>query len=74
MKEDKYLTNADRIRQMDDIELAKFIRAVQCNFRFGADCGYPACPQMEGKGEDLGCNKHYNDAMLDWLKKEVQHG
>lgn len=65
------MTNADRIRQMDDIELARFIKAVQCHFRFGADCGYPACPQMEGKGADLGCMKYYSEPVLNWLKKEV---
>ena len=68
------MTNADRIRQMDDIELAKFIRAAECNHAFDWECGFPACPQMEGKGENLGCNQSYFEPMLDWLKKEVQHG
>lgn len=66
------MTNADRIRKMSNTELAKFIRAVQCNAKFGHDCGYPACPQMDGTGEELGCNKHIDKTMLEWLGKKCQ--
>lgn len=64
------MTNADRIRNMTDEELAKFIRAVGCNSHFGDDCGYPFCHSMEGNL----CHgiKDSTDARtLEWLKSEV---
>lgn len=65
------MTNADRIRNMTDEELAKFIHAVGCCRNFGGiPCGYPFCHSMEGNL----CHgiKDSTDARtLKWLKSEV---
>lgn len=60
------LTNADRIKSMDIKELTKFISSVICNTRY--DCGYPACPSMEGNYCN-GIKEHINKDILEWLGK-----
>ena len=68
-EEIKQITNADRIRQMDDVELAKFIAAVKCNTLSGA-CGYPTCNSMDGKF-CFGIKKNTDGDILTWLQKCV---
>jgi hypothetical protein len=64
-------TNADRIRSMNDEELAKFIRAVECCSRYSADCGFPFCPSMEGNLCN-GIKEKTYQYILDWLQSEVK--
>ncbi len=64
-------TNADRIRSMNDEELAKFIRAVECCSRYSADCGFPFCPSMEGNLCN-GIKEKTEQYILDWLQSEVK--
>ena len=67
--ESKIITNADRIRQMDDIELAKFISAIKCNTLF-IECGYPVCNSMEGK-YCVGMKREADADILNWLKNII---
>ena len=67
----KRMTNADRIRSMNDEELAKFIRAVECCSRYSADCGFPFCPSMEGNLCN-GIKEKTEQYILDWLQSEVK--
>lgn len=53
-------TNADRIRAMDDEQLAKFL----CEFR---SCDYEFHPCNNCKGEPY-CRAGHN-GMIDWLKE-----
>lgn len=64
------MTNADRIRNMTDEELAKFIHAVGCNSHYGDDCGYPFCHSMEGN-LCHGIKDNTDAKTLEWLKSEV---
>lgn len=64
------MTNADRIRNMTDEELAKFIHAVGCNSHYGDDCGYPFCHSMEGN-LCHGIKDNTDARTLKWLKSEV---
>ena len=64
------MTNADRIRNMTDEELAKFIRAVECNSHFGDDCGFPFCHSMKGN-LCHGIKDNTDARTLEWLKSEV---
>lgn len=61
------ISNADRIRQMDDVELAKFIGSIKCNTLF-IECGYPDCNSMEGK-YCVGMNRDADGDILAWLQK-----
>ena len=65
--ENYFITNADRIRQMDDEELAKFIGATKCNTLF-VECGYPTCESMNGK-YCSGFQRKADKDILQWLKK-----
>ena len=58
-------TNADRIRSMDDEELAEFIK-------FGApDCS-DCCSDFKA-GCAFSCNhNHGNDVIFDWLQSEAE--
>lgn len=67
----KPMSNADKIRNMNDEELAKFIRAVECCSRYGADCGFPFCPSMEGNLCN-GIKEKTEQYILDWLQSEVK--
>lgn len=67
--EEKMITNADRIRSMDDVDLAKFIGAVKCN-TYMIECGYPSCLGMVGRS-CVGREKKPDKDILEWLKKEV---
>ena len=58
--EEKKMTNADRIRNMTDEELAKFLELTEA-------CGY-----NDGSITDFK-NGHYMD-MLEWLQAEVKEG
>ena len=64
-------TNADRIRQMDDLELQKFMRAIKCLTLSGSgECGYPSCNSMNGNY----CNNIENwvdEDILMWLKTKI---
>lgn len=64
------MTNADRIRNMTDEELAKFIHAVGCNSHFGDDCGFPFCHSMKGN-LCHGIKDNTDARTLEWLKSEV---
>jgi len=66
-----YMTNADRIRNMSDEELAKFIRATSCCSSYGADCGYPFCPNMNGELCN-GIKDNTDLKVLHWLQTEVE--
>ena len=68
-------TNADRIRNMTDEELAKFMDSVICSATYGdgEDCTFPICASMCGKlcnGIKENTNKYY----LEWLQAEVKEG
>lgn len=65
------MTNADRIRNMTDEELAKFIKAVGCNSHYGDDCGYPFCHSMKGK-LCTGIAKKTDKKTLKWLQSQVE--
>ena len=67
--EEKMITNADRIRSMDDVDLAKFIGAVKCN-TYMIECGYPSCLGMVGRS-CVGVEKKPDKDILEWLKKQV---
>lgn len=67
--EEMPITNAERIRKMDDVDLAKFIGAVKCN-TYMIECGYPACLGMVGRS-CVGIEKKPDKDILEWLKKEV---
>lgn len=64
------MTNADRIRNMTDEELAKFIHAVGCNSNYGDDCGFPFCHSMKGN-LCHGIKDNTDARTLEWLKSEV---
>ena len=66
------MTNADRIRNMSDEELNKFISATRCCSMFGMDCGYPVCPSMEGK-YCRGIARSKTGIYTEWLKKEAKN-
>ncbi len=68
-EERKVITNADRIRQMDDEELAKFIAAVKCNALSG-ECGYPTCNSINGK-YCFGIEKNTDGDILAWLQEKI---
>lgn len=53
-------TNADRIRAMDDEQLAKFL----CEFR-SCDCEFHPCNNCKGSPY---CRAGHN-GMIDWLQK-----
>ena len=59
-------TNADRIRKMDDEELAKFIGAVKCN-TYMIECGYPACSGMDGSS-CVETDRKADSDILEWLR------
>lgn len=65
MYERKIVTNADRIRAMDDEELAEFIN-------FGApDCSRH-CADFK-PGCSFGCkHNHGNDVLIKWLQSEAE--
>lgn len=67
--EEKKITNADRIRSMDDVELAKFIGAVKCN-TYMIECGYPSCLGMAGKS-CVGAEKKPDGDVLKWLEEQI---
>lgn len=56
-------TNADRIRAMDDEQLAKFL----CEFR---SCAYEGHPCDNCKGDPY-CTAGHN-GMIDWLEKPAE--
>lgn len=66
----KPMTNADRIRNMTDDELAIFINATRCDALYGSDCEQPYCEGMCGNS----CNteKHIDKQLLKWLKAEAK--
>jgi len=61
------MINADRIRKMSNEELAKFIQAIECNCRYGEDCGYPFCHSMNGNLCN-GIKEKTNAQKLNWLE------
>lgn len=63
------MTNGDRIREMGDEDLMRFIRAVQCCSHYGDDCGWPFCKSMRGD-YCYGIKNHADDKILEWLKEE----
>lgn len=64
---EKQQTNADRIRSMTDEELAE-----EMNVRLSEDC--LMCPVLEADCPVWDATKKVEckDAMLDWLKQEVE--
>ena len=58
----KPMTNADRIRNMDDIELAKFLVIVNSTIQ--------DCMVLDCKCEDD--DKECGDCFLEWLQAEVK--
>lgn len=67
--ERKTITNADRIRAMNDEELANFLHNVVCKFM----CEY--CKEYErikaAKGHEK-CNGECDKAYLEWLKQPAE--
>ena len=65
-------TNADRIRNMTDEELAIFINSARCDALYGSECEQPYCEGMCGNS----CNdeKHIDKHLLQWLQAEVEEG
>ena len=65
-------TNADRIRNMTDEELAIFINSARCDALYGSECEQPYCEGMCGNS----CNdeKHIDKHLLQWLQAEVKEG
>ena len=61
------MTNADKIRAMSDEELAK-----EMSVRLSEDC--LICPVADCPVWDNTKNAECEDAMLDWLKQEVDDG
>lgn len=61
-KERKKLTNADKIRQMSDEELAALFAPT--------DKGLKPCP--EGAKYPKSCEHGCGNCWLDWLKREVE--
>lgn len=71
----KPMTNADRIRNMTDEELVKFMDSVICSATYGDGdgCAFPICKSMCGKLCNVikeNTNKYY----LEWLQAEVKEG
>jgi hypothetical protein len=68
----KPMTNADRIRNMTDEELAIFINSARCDALYGSECEQPYCEGMCGNS----CNdeKHIDKHLLQWLQAEVKEG
>ena len=65
--EERIITsNAERIRQMDDYELTKFLQSVKC-LTFSGECGYPSCTSMEGK-ICSNIENRIDEDLLIWLK------
>lgn len=67
---DSKQTNADRIRGLNDEELAKFIEATRCSFRFAdEECGFPICQSMNGNYcHGIKDNEPDKD-ILEWLQR-----
>lgn len=65
------MTNADRIRNMSNEDLAKFITACGCCARFGIDCGFPTCRSMNGDWCN-GIAKGEHKLISDWLTEETK--
>ena len=66
----KPMTNADRIRNMSDEELAIFINSARCDAMYGSECEQPYCEGMCGNS----CNdeKHIDKHLLQWLQAEAK--
>ena len=62
-EEDSKPTNADRIRNMGDIELANFLSGLTM-------CGCFNCPMYPEEDDD--CVKNCNTAWQNWLKQESE--
>ncbi len=72
-KYQKPMTNADRIRNMSDEELAQFIKCARCDAMYGSTCEQqPYCEGMLGKT----CNavERIDKGLLQWLQAEVKEG
>lgn len=72
------MTHGDRIRQMPDEELAKFISALSCARNFGIDCcdagEWPYCKSVKGN-YCYGLTRDDNPVVandLKFLKTEVE--
>lgn len=69
----KPMTNAERIRNMSDEELATFIKCARCDVLYGNTCEQqPYCEGMLGKT----CNEveRIDKGLLAWLQAEVKEG
>lgn len=62
-KEPQPMTNADRIRNMSDTELANYLSGL-CD-------GCVNCPMYYSE-EDDECIKHCNSAWQEWVRKEAE--
>lgn len=74
------MTHGDRIRQMTDEELAKFLAAYACCIHFGVDCcndngdKYPFCKAVKGD-HCYGLQKADNITVknrLEFIRQEVK--
>lgn len=65
------MTNADRIRNMSDEDLARFMNACYCHAHWGMDCGYITCKSMKGDWCN-GIASRVDQNYLKWLREEVE--
>ena len=63
----KKMTNADRIRSMDDAKLAEFLLKVNTAYAEPCMTGESDCVWEDYPTHDKGCK----DCFLEWLKSEV---
>lgn len=66
----KPMTNADRIRNMTDEELAEFLLEVNCAYAKPCMTGENDCKWEDYPTHDKGCK----DCFLEWLQAEVKEG
>lgn len=68
-------TNADRIRGLNDEELAKFIEAIRCNSSFSdEECGFPICQSMNGNYCHGIKDREPDKRILEWLQQPAKRG
>lgn len=67
---DQKPTNADRIRELNDEELSKFIEAIRCNSHFAdEECGFPICQSMNGNLCNGLKDSEPDKDILEWIQR-----
>lgn len=67
-------TNADRIRGLNDEELAKFIESVRCCSNYGDNdcCGFPICQSMNGNLCNGIKDNEPDKDIMKWLQQPAE--